>query len=471
MIRHKKRKRGVASESAKVRKSAPEWEKGAHAEALRSRIEFIKLITGISTHFINLSVDRIDEGATYALQRIGEFAAVDRSYIFRLYDDGKKMDNTHEWCADGIAPHIHRLKGLSAEEFSWIMSTLKKGQACYVPRVADLPPEAAVEKAEWQLEGIQSLICVPMISRGKVIGFAGFDSVRQEKAWDEDAIALLKIVGEIFSNALERKQAEETLRESEARYRLLSEHLEEKVGQKVAELEQAQSLAAIGKMVSVVAHEVRNPLQGIKMGVDVLHAEIGEDASKAETMAGIDHAVNLLNSIITELLEYSKPVQLRHSVCSVGALVDESLKVLAHKLQNITITLELNEREREMTVDSAKITAVLVNLISNSIEAMPDGGQLRIQSRSCEEKGRNVLKLSIVDSGCGIAEKDLPAVQEPFMTTKIRGTGLGLPICRKIIEAHKGSMRIRSKLDEGTTVEITLPFSSPGDPPCSVKDS
>jgi signal transduction histidine kinase len=449
----------------------PEREKEAQAEALKRRIEFIKLITGISTHFINLSVDRIDEGTTYALQRIGEFAAVDRSYIFQLYDDGKKMDNTHEWCAGGIVPHIYRLKGLSADEFSWIVSILKKGQVCYVPRVADLPPEAAVEKAEWQLEGIQSLICVPMISRGKVVGFVGFDSVRQEKAWDEDTIALLKIVGEIFSNALERKQAEETLRESETRYRLLSERLEEMVEQKVAELEQAQSLAAIGKMVSVVAHEVRNPLQSIRMGVDVLHAEIGEDASKAETMAGIDHAVNLLNSIITELLEYSKPVQLHYSARSAGALVDESLKVLAHKLQNITTTLELDDREREISVDSAKITAVLVNLISNAIEAMPNGGSLRIHSRFCEEKGRNVLKLSIVDSGCGIAEKDLPTVQEPFMTTKIRGTGLGLPICRKIIEAHKGSMQIRSKLNEGAIVEITLPLSFPGNPPCSVKGS
>ncbi|MBI4831176.1 MAG: PAS domain S-box protein [Candidatus Lindowbacteria bacterium] len=426
-------------------------------EALKRRIEFIGLITGISTFFINLPMDQIDEGATYALRRIGEFASVDRSYIFQLRDGDKKMDNTHEWCAEGIEPHIHRLKGLSVDDFSWLMPIVKKGNVCYVPRVADLSPGATVEKAEWQLEGIQSLICVPMISRGRVIGFVGFDSVRQEKTWDEETIALLKIVGEILSNALERKRADEALRESESRYRLLSEHLEEMVQRKVAELQQAESLAAIGQMVSVVAHEVRNPLQNIRMGVDVLRAEVSGDASKAETLAGIEHGVSMLNSIITELLEYSRPVELRYSSRPVGAIVEDALKALSHKLHTISVTLELEQNKREITVDGVKFAAVLVNLISNAIEAMPSGGDLRIFSHFCKMNGNDVLRLSIKDTGCGIAEEDIRRIQEPFVTTKIRGTGLGLPICRKIVEAHKGRMQINSKLHEGTTVEITLP--------------
>jgi PAS domain S-box-containing protein len=426
-------------------------------EELHRKVEFNKFITGISTRFINLPIDQIDAWATYALQRIGEFASVDRSYIFRVYDNGRKMDNTHEWCAQGIEPHIHRLKGLLVDDFAWSMNQLRKGNVSYVSRVADLPPEVAVEKAEWQFEGIQSLICVPMLLRGELVGFAGFDSVRQEKTWDEDEITLLKIVGEILSNALDRKRAEEALRESEARYRLLSEFLGEKVEQKVSELQQAQSLAAIGQMVSVVAHEVRNPLQTIKMGMDILNMELGKDNNRAEVLAGIDHGVNLLNSIISELLEYSKPLELQCSLQPLGKLIEEAIRVISHRLDDIAVFLELDQRETEVLVDSSKFTAVLVNLLANAIEAMPEGGTIRMQSRFYEESGQRFLKLSVIDNGSGISPEDLKKIQEPFITTKVRGTGLGLPICKKIVEAHKGSMLIKSKLHEGTTVEITIP--------------
>jgi len=307
------------------------------------------------------------------------------------------------------------------------------------------------------MEGIQSLICVPMLLREELIGFAGFDSVRSEKAWDEDEIALLKVMGEIFANALDRKRAEEALLESETRYRLLCEHLEEVVKEKVGELRQAQSLASIGQMVSVVAHEVRNPLQSIRLGMDILNMEMGENEDRTELLAGIDHGVNLLNSIITELLEYSRPVELQYSVHPVKTLVEEALKTLSHKLDNISILMDFDQKDREISVDKNRFAGALVNVLSNALEAMPGGGKLHISSHFRREGGGDVVKISIKDSGCGISEQDLQRIFEPFVTTKIVGTGLGLPICRKIIEAHKGSMQIRSKPGEGTTVEITIP--------------
>ncbi|RJP23551.1 MAG: PAS domain S-box protein [Candidatus Abyssobacteria bacterium SURF_5] len=424
-------------------------------EAVRRRIEFTRLITSISMRFINMPVDEIDGTAVDALRQIGEFASVDRSYIFQFYNDGGKMENTHEWCAEGIEPQAQRLKGLPVEDFSWFFSQIKDGRV-FTAQVRELPPEAAIERAEWELEEIQSLACVPLLLRGVLIGFIGFDSVRQEKTWDEDDIALLKIVGEIFANALDRKRIEQALRESETRYRFLCERLQMAVEQKVAELRQAQSLAAIGQMVSVVAHEVRNPLQSIRTGMDVLHLEMAEDERK-EVLADMDQGVDLLSSIITELLEYARPMELRRSSRPVGALVEEALGALSRKLQKIDVVLELDDQGREISVDGIKVTAALTNLISNSIDAMPDGGSLCIRSRFGRENGRDVVRFSIIDTGCGIAEDNLPKVQEAFFTTKIRGTGLGLPICKKIIEAHEGSMLIRSKVNEGTAVEIVLP--------------
>ncbi len=430
-------------------------------EDLERRTEFGKLITTISTRFINLPADRIDEWANFALLQIGQFSHVDRGYIFQLHDGGTLMDNTHEWCAEGIKSYIHDLKNLSVQEYSWLMDQLRSGNICHVCRVADLPPQAKVEKAEFEREQIRSLICVPMMLRGELVGFVGLDSVRQEKMWNEYDIAPMRVLGEIFANAMDRKRTEEALRESETRYRLLSENLEEAVRQKVAQLKQAQNLAAIGQMVSVVAHEVRNPLQRIRLGMDILNSELGENEDKIEILEGIDHGVTLLNRIVTELLDYAKPLELEYGPYRQKEIVQEALKTLSHRLDNIDLTVELDHGEREILVDGPKMTDVLVNLLNNAIEAMPRGGSLKITSRFFEQEDKSFLWLSVIDSGCGIPKEKLEEVQEPFVTTKAVGTGLGLPICRKIIEAHRGSMRITSTPGIGTTVEIEIPIPSP----------
>lgn len=183
-------------------------------EALEYRVRFGNLISSLSTHFINLASDEIDEGINYALKAIGEFAEVDRSYIFLYRDSGRIVDNTHEWCASGVEPQIHRLKGQLVDDFPWLMGKLKRGEVVHVPRVSDLPPEASAEKKEFEFQDIRSLVIVSLVFGGSPIGFLGFDSVRTEKTWSEDTIELLKIVGEMFANALERKRTEETLKES-----------------------------------------------------------------------------------------------------------------------------------------------------------------------------------------------------------------------------------------------------------------
>jgi PAS domain S-box-containing protein len=193
-------------------------------EALQYRVELENLITTISTNFINLAPDEIDSGINNALQEIGEFAGVDRSYVFLFCDTRAKMDNTHEWCAEGIEPQIDNLKGLSVEAFPWWMERLNRFETIHIPRVADLPSEASVEKEILQSQAIQSLVVVPMVYGGSLIGFLGFDSVRVEKTWAEEDISLLKMVGEIFVNALERKRAEEAIKRLSAAVESMKEY-------------------------------------------------------------------------------------------------------------------------------------------------------------------------------------------------------------------------------------------------------
>jgi two-component system cell cycle sensor histidine kinase/response regulator CckA len=192
-------------------------------EALQRRLRTEKLITGISTSFIKLTRDHIDTGINRALREIGEFTGIDRSYLFLFSEDGTKMDNTHEWCAKGIEPQINRLKDLPVDTFPLWMEKLKRFENIHIPRVADLPPEANDEKTILESQSIQSVIVVPVVLSATLVGFLGFDSVRTERRWIEEDVALLKMVGQVFANALEHKRAEEALRESEEKYRTVLE--------------------------------------------------------------------------------------------------------------------------------------------------------------------------------------------------------------------------------------------------------
>jgi len=253
------------------------------------------------------------------------------------------------------------------------------------------------------------------------------------------------------------KLSEGALRESEARYRLLSEHLEEKVEEKVNELKLAQRLASIGQMVSVVAHEVRNPLQNISMGIDALRKEVGDHRELAQILEEIDYGISSLTSIISELLEYSRPTQLNTTTWHIAEIIERALRALAEKFKGIEVHIDLEQDQMVVPLDAPKMIRVLVNLLSNSAEAMSGQGSIWITSRFSLHDGKSFLNLSIRDNGPGISPQDLDRIFEPFFTTKARGTGLGIPICQKIIEAHHGTIRFQSALQEGTTVEIVLP--------------
>ena len=192
-------------------------------EALRYREALERLITGISSRFINLGHGESEEAINQALGAIGKFTGADRSYLFFFRDGGTKADNTHEWCAEGIESQRDRLQGLSLEDFRLFSEPLLRSEAVYLPRVADLPQEAAAEKRELDLEGIQSLLLVPIEFGKIVVGFLGLDAVRGEKSWAPDIIALLRIVGEVLASALERQRAEASLLQSEERLRLALE--------------------------------------------------------------------------------------------------------------------------------------------------------------------------------------------------------------------------------------------------------
>ncbi|OPY29642.1 MAG: putative diguanylate cyclase [Methanocella sp. PtaU1.Bin125] len=189
-------------------------------EALKKRAEFEKLITSLSSRFINLAPGEMESELSSALKKIGEFAGVDRCYIGLVYDHVEKLDIVYEWVAPGVRRYPQFYGQIPVDEFyPWSAGIVRRLEVLHIPDTDALPPEAGKDKETLQAQQIKSIVVVPMVYKKALIGIVGFDSVREKKPWSDDDIKLLRIVGEIFTSALERKWIEEALRESEERFR------------------------------------------------------------------------------------------------------------------------------------------------------------------------------------------------------------------------------------------------------------
>jgi PAS domain S-box-containing protein len=198
-----------------------EREQQKQRKLLEYRNNFEEILTNISTKFINLEPQKIGLEINQVLQKIGEFEQVDRSYLFIFDEKSDRVSNTHEWCASGIQPQIDDLQNLPAATIPWWMEKLKNFKEVYIPVVSDLPSEAQSEKEILEAQSIQSVLVVPLVMNNSLLGFIGFDSVSQPRIWTDDSILLIKMVGDILSNALSHEHMVEQLTQNEIRTKAL----------------------------------------------------------------------------------------------------------------------------------------------------------------------------------------------------------------------------------------------------------
>jgi len=419
--------------------------------ALTRRIDFERLITQLSTQFIEIDEPGIDDDIEQALGSIGQFASVDRAYVFLFSSDGKTMVNTHEWCAPGITPEKENLQALPVEVYPWWTQRLKQREVIHVPRVELLGEEAAAEKAILSEQSIRSVVVVPLVYAKKVTGFLGFDSVRAEKAWPPDDIALLKIVGEMLMNALERQRAH-------AVHRSLEEQI-------IA----ARSLQNVAKLAGGVAHDFNN-LLGVILNCATAISRKLTDPSLSSYADDLITAANQATELTRQLLIVGRCGIVEPTVLDPNHILRTLENLLQRTLgENVRLELRLAEPIERIRIARAQFEQVIVNLAMNARDAMPAGGRFTVTTRSVVldaaealkridvEPGRYVL-LVADDTGTGMTPEVLSHAFEPFFTTKRpRGTGLGLSTVHSIVTQSGGHVTLTSNPGLGTRADIYFP--------------
>ena len=225
------------------------------------------------------------------------------------------------------------------------------------------------------------------------------------------------------------------------------------------EIERSRRLASIGRLAAGVAHEIRNPLSSIK-GFATYFKERYPDAPRDQQTATIMiQEVDRLNRVVSQLLEFARPVNIKPQPTNLSAFIDDSRKLIAKQAadKGITVMVNYSGRVDELMTDPDRLNQVLLNIYLNAIDSMDNGGELQIELTPSNRNGG--IEIQISDTGCGISPEDLSKIFDPYFTTKSSGTGLGLAIAHNIVEAMGGKIEVASEQGNGTIFTIQIPDS------------
>jgi len=431
-------------------------------EALRFRLNLEDEITRISAEFINLMPDDMDAGIVRTLGRLCGLACVDRAYVFLYSLDDHVMSNTHEYCMPGIPPHKRRLQNVPANAFPWFSGQMDHHQAVVIDSVNDLGLNAAAEKREFEYENIRSLLCVPMVCNGRLMGFIGFDRVLSEAPWTEEIITLVKFVGPIFANALDRKNAEQ---ERERLLRTLASKNEE-----------------LQSIVYIASHDLKTPLVNIQGFADQLASACEQFCALLGETSIPDSLRTRFDSVLTDDIPESLHF-IRAGAAKMQSLLDGLLDVARAGTATVKIRpLDMNDlmgriiaaMQYQITAagasvavdplpdclgDSDRLNQVFTNILCNAVKYLQPGRPGRIIVTGRLEDSHAVY--CVRDNGRGIAPQHSSKVFEIFHrldpNDSAGGEGLGLTIARRIVERHNGRIWLESEPEKGSRFFVALP--------------
>ena len=287
-------------------------------------------------------------------------------------------------------------------------------------------------------EGLVSLLSVPLIFSGQAIGALSVYTARPYNFSNEE-IKILGALAELSAIAIEKARLYERIVDVEE------------------QLRQNEKLSALGLLAAEVAHEIRNPLTVMKLLYHSLNLKFDEKDPRAKDAQIIESKIEHLNKIVEQILAFARTTEPQFAPVNLNSLVDELSLLVRHKLANqgVRLVRDLQDDLPLVLGDATQLEQAFLNLILNAAEAMPEGGTLTVKTRVLQSAQ---VSVAFKDTGEGMSkEQQQKAFKAVLSTTKAKGTGIGLAIVGRVIETHRGQIRILSRPGRGTTMRITLP--------------
>ncbi|NCC63927.1 MAG: response regulator, partial [Spirochaetia bacterium] len=423
------------------------------------------LLMNISTKYINLPLDQVEETINQSLRDLGEFVDADRSYIFDYNEASQDMNNTYEWCREGTIPQIEELQHVPMEAVPEWVSAHMQGNPLYIPDVSAL--EEGNLRDILYPQGIKSLLTFPMMDGSKCVGFVGFDSVHRRHTYSQTEQQLLTLFAQMLVSIENRKKAEEKLRSMNAS---LSEQMDyaKELAQKAEEANIAKS-----DFLANMSHEIRTPMNGV-IGMTGLLMDTELTDEQRHYCDIVRASGESLMNIINDILDFSKlesgKMEMENLEFDLESLLEDladSLALRAHdKGLELLCAIE-PDVDIQLIGDPGRLRQVLINLAGNAIK-FTQKGEVFINvkrdgsSSLTQDDDAIALTFSVRDTGIGIDSNKISLLFDKFTqidastTRQFGGTGLGLAISRQLVEMMGGSVAVESELGRGSCFSFSV---------------
>jgi signal transduction histidine kinase len=410
---------------------------------LAERLRFETLLSEQSATFSSLSTTEVDREIKRALRRIADFFQADWGSLAELSHDTRVARVTHSWVTEGATS---RPSTVSLADIPWVMARLQGGEMVRFSRVDELPADAAVDRETYRNLGITSQVEVPLRVGGALLGTLTFSTLGAERAWPDELVQRLQLLGEVFANVLSRRQSE-----------MEAQRLRR-------DLAHVGRVSTMGALTASLAHELNQPLTAILSNAQaaqrILKAEPTKRDEILEILTEIVEDDKRAGDVIYRLRGLLKKGGLEFALLDVNEMVGEVARLVSGDavLRNVAVRLDLAPHLPLVRGDRVQLQQVVMNLVLNGLDAIREsaGTERTLVLWTAKEEPAGV-RIAVRDSGTGIDEADLDHIFQAFYTTKTDGLGMGLAIALSIVEAHGGRLEARNNPDGGTTLAFTLP--------------
>jgi len=416
-----------------------------HQEKLEKHLVLETLVADLSTVFAKVPASDIDIEIEDGLRYVVDCLGVDQSSLLEFSADQMNLDATHSYTVSKYS-HVAVPGACIKQELPWFAEQLLRGEIVCFQRLDELPEDAALTKEAGLARGMKSALIVPVSVSGAPICALGVAAFCTEVDWPPEWIPFLRLIGEIFANALVRKRAEE------ASSRLWHE------------LAHAARVAMLGQLTASMAHEINQPLAGILNNAQASQRFL---AMKSPDLAEVREALTDIiaddqraGKIVQQLRTLGKKSVLECVPLNLHTLVQQVIHLVQSNAleKRVTLALDLTTNLPTVYGDRIQLQQVILNLVLNAFDAMQQTtSRPRVLAIRTIQQAANAIAVSFQDTGIGMDETTMQHMFTAFFTTKPEGMGMGLAISRAIVEAHGGRIWARPNADYGTTVCFTLP--------------